>query len=97
MGKNKRATPELKTNVYDLIKSNLIRMKTQYPNIREVQLLEYNIGIHLFDDASICIDNYNYPFDEGPLLRRNYNFHSFDEAINFDFEHDAKQSIGAIY
>lgn len=96
MSKNKRATSKLENSVYDLIKSNLIRMRTQYPNIKEVQLLKYNVSIHLFEDASVCIENLNHPFDEGPLLRGSYSFHSLDEAIIFDFGADAKNLLKTI-
>jgi hypothetical protein len=92
MSKNKRATPELKANVYDLIKSNLIRMKTQEPNITRVVLRGYEVRILYHpEDGSVII--YNPPFDEGPLLRGGYSFKSLDDAIAFDFEADAENLL----
>lgn len=92
MSKNKRATPELKANVYDLIKSSLIRMRTQKPNITRVVLLGYEVRILYHpEDGSVVI--YNPPFDEGPLLRGGYSFKSLDDAIAFDFEADAENLL----
>lgn len=95
MSKNKRATPKLENSVYDLIKSNLIRMRTQKPNITRVILRGWEVRILYHpEDGSVSI--YNPPFDEGPLLRGGYSFKSLDDAIAFDFEADAKNLLETI-
>ena len=95
MSKNKRATPKLENSVYDLIKSNLIRMRTQKPNITRVILRGWEVRIVYHpEDGSVLI--YNPPFDEGPLLRSSYSFKSLDDAIAFDFEADAKSLLETI-
>lgn len=95
MSKNKRATPKLENSVYDLIKSNLIRMRTQRPNITRVILRGWEVRILYHpEDGSVLI--YNPPFDEGPLLRSSYSFKSLDDAIAFDFEADAKSLLETI-
>lgn len=95
MSKNKRATPKLENSVYDLIKSNLIRMRTQKPNITRVILRGWEVRILYHpEDGSVLI--YNPPFDEGPLLRSSYSFRSLDDAIAFDFEADAKSLLETV-
>lgn len=85
--KSRKVSPKLKASLYDRIKSTLIRMKDQSPNITSVQFLDTDVTIVLGSDGrSVDVMN-KYYFLEGPLLK-NYHFNSIDEAINFDFEHD---------